>query len=66
MSQRFVVIPAAGRAGGAGPRPEGGGSQRPSPLRAAEPAPAAPAAPEAPRVDALPILRYCREPSRYG
>uniref|UniRef100_A0A667FT51 Solute carrier family 12 member 7 n=1 Tax=Lynx canadensis TaxID=61383 RepID=A0A667FT51_LYNCA len=64
MSQRFMVTPAASRAGDAGPRPEGGGDHLPSPGRAADLDPAA--APESPRVDALPILRYCREPSRYG
>ncbi|XP_036871324.2 solute carrier family 12 member 7 isoform X3 [Manis javanica] len=64
MSRRFVVTPAAGGAGDAGLGPEGGGGQRPSPGRAPDPDPAA--APEPPRADALPILRYCREPSRYG
>ncbi|XP_043457682.1 solute carrier family 12 member 7 isoform X2 [Prionailurus bengalensis] len=64
MSQRFMVTPAASRAGDAGPRPEGGGDHLPSPGRAADLDPAA--VPESPRVDALPILRYCREPSRYG
>lgn len=59
-----MVTPAASRAGDAGPRPEGGGNHLPSPRRAADLDPAA--APESPRVDALPILRYCREPSRYG
>ncbi|XP_024837321.1 solute carrier family 12 member 7 isoform X1 [Bos taurus] len=63
MSQRFVVTPAAGGAGDAGPRPGGGGGQSCSSGRGpdADPAPS----PEPPAVDALPILRYCREPSRY-
>ncbi|XP_032717818.1 translation initiation factor IF-2-like [Lontra canadensis] len=64
MSQRFVVTPAARGAGDAGPIPEGGGSQFLSPGRVPCFDPAA--APKTPRVDALPILRYCREPSRYG
>ena len=63
MSQRFVVTPAAGGAGDAGPRPGGGGGQSCSSGRGpdADPTPS----PEPPAVDALPILRYCREPSRY-
>ncbi|KAG5199323.1 hypothetical protein MJG53_012510 [Ovis ammon polii x Ovis aries] len=63
MSQRFVVTPAAGGAGDAGPRPGGGGGQSCSSGRGPDADPAA--SPEPPAVDALPILRYCREPSRY-
>lgn len=63
MSQRFVVTPAAGGAGDAGPRPGGGGGQSCSSGRGPDAHPAASAEP--PAVDALPILRYCREPSRY-
>ncbi|XP_065761834.1 collagen alpha-1(I) chain-like [Muntiacus reevesi] len=63
MSQRFVVTPAAGGAGDAGPGPGGGGGQSSSSGQGpdADPAPS----PGPPAVDALPILRYCREPSRY-
>nr|XP_023481656.1 solute carrier family 12 member 7 isoform X2 [Equus caballus] len=64
MSLRFVVTPAAGGLGDAEPRPEGGSSQRPGPPWTLDPDPAA--GREPPREDALPILRYCREPSRYG
>ncbi|XP_053449521.1 solute carrier family 12 member 7 isoform X3 [Nycticebus coucang] len=71
MSQRFVVTPAAGETGGAELRAEDS-SQRPRPSpgshRAADPgsSPDPANAPATPRVDALPILRYCREPSRYA
>jgi hypothetical protein len=57
MSQRFVVTPAAGGAEDTEPRAKG-----PDP----DAGPGPEVAPESPRVDALPILRYCREPSRYG
>ncbi|KAG8512398.1 Solute carrier family 12 member 7 [Galemys pyrenaicus] len=63
MSQRFTVTPAAGGPGDTGTEPEGNGSQSPSPGQAPDSDPAA--SPEPPRVDALPILRYCHEPSRY-
>ncbi|XP_070955229.1 solute carrier family 12 member 7 isoform X1 [Macaca nemestrina] len=65
MSQRFLVTPAAGDAG---PRAEEGGSQRPipSPRWAPDPGLDPAAAPEPPSEDPLPILRYCREPGRYG
>ena len=64
MSQRFVVTPAAGGAGDAGLRPRDGGSQSSSFGQVPNPDPAA--SPEPRGVDALPILRYCREPNRYG
>lgn len=65
MSQRFLVTPATGDAG---PRAEEGGSQRPipSPRWAPDPGLDPAAAPEPPSEDPLPILRYCREPGRYG
>lgn len=64
MSQRFVVTPAAGGAGDAGLRPRDGGSQSSS--FGQVPNPDSAASPEPRGVDALPILRYCREPNRYG
>ncbi|MBZ3891981.1 Solute carrier family 12 member 7 [Sciurus carolinensis] len=59
MSLRFVVTPAAGGAGDVGLAARDGSSQRPRPDPDPDPDPCA-------GVDALPILRYCREPSRYG
>lgn len=54
MSQRFIVTPAEGDTG----------TQHPSPAGTPEPVPEE--SNSETRGDALPILRYCHEPNRYG
>ncbi|EDL37071.1 solute carrier family 12, member 7, isoform CRA_a [Mus musculus] len=71
MSQRFVVTPAQSGTGDAGTRAEGGNQRLcsdsdPDPDLDPNPDPSLAAALKIQEVDALPILRYCREPSRYG